>query len=229
MNRQLNLTKNGFAACPCEGKIRAFYASQFESVYVLLHPFIKPHGLDIARFCPETWPCKQEIMHACDPISWQEILSITHLSSLADIDVGLRTLINGLQDVDRNVPAADQLNALLQSHHVLCPGEGELSPLLENRLFAVLKSLGWQQLCLSDEFGIDIKMQRIDDLMADDLVPSHACLFTEDHRILLTTHWDSHCSFLCASKDIIEKILATDPFEGFYCTEDTEVYWGLYA
>ena len=34
----------------------------------------------------------------------------------------------------------------------------------------------------------------------------HGCIFTHDHSILVTTHWDSHFSFLCSSKKNIEEI-----------------------
>lgn len=58
--------------------------------------------------------------------------------------------------------------------------------------------------------------------MEEEKIPYSGCVFTPDHSLLVTTHWDSHCSFLCSSK---EKI---DTFEGFYCTSKTEVFWSLY-
>ena len=81
---------------------------------------------------------------------------------------------------------------------------------------------------MADEFGTERKLTWIEDLIEKDLVPSHGCVFTHDHSLLITTHWDSHCSLLCSSKDIIEKILSVYNFEGFYCSPKTEVYWGLY-
>jgi hypothetical protein len=64
------------------------------------------------------------------------------------------------------------------------------------------------------------------DLIANDLLD--VCNYTEDHQLLFATHWDSHCTFLCSSKKIIDQILKIHPFEGFFCTPNTEVYWGLH-
>ena len=64
-----------FASCPYDEKILPFYEGQFDSVYVLLHPFFKPLKIDIERFCPSKWPTKQEIIDGCEPVSWHEILN----------------------------------------------------------------------------------------------------------------------------------------------------------
>ena len=55
---------------------------------------------------------------------------------------------------------------------------------------------------VADEFGTERKLTWIEDLIEKDLVPSHGCVFTHDHSLLITTHWDSHCSLLCSSKDM---------------------------
>ncbi len=67
---------------------------------------------------------------------------------------------------------------------------------------------------------------QIDYLIANDLLD--VCNYTEDYQLLFATHWDSHCTFLCSSKKIIDQILEIHPFEGFFCTPKTEVYWGLH-
>ena len=83
-------------------------------------------------------------------------------------------------------------------------------------------------LWVGDEFGTERKLHWIEDLILEDDIPGHGCVFTHDHQLLISTHWHSHCSFVCSSNAIIEKILSFDPFEGFYCTPNTEVYWGAY-
>ncbi|MGF1741398.1 DUF2711 domain-containing protein [Vibrio profundum] len=217
-----------FASCPYDEKILPFYEGQFESVYVMLHPFLKPTSLDVERFCPKTWPTKHEILDGCSAISWQEILDLTKLSSLSDIDVGLRTSIRGIKKELSSQEAADNLNSLSEELDIICPTEGHLPPMLENRLFRVIKTLGYDWLWVGDEFGTERKLHWVDDLIKKDEIPSHGCVFTHDHRLLITTHWDSHCSFLCSSRELIEKILSAEPVEGFYCTPKTEVYWGAY-
>ncbi|MBC3808379.1 DUF2711 family protein [Undibacterium seohonense] len=217
-----------FASCPSDGKILDFYKGQFDDVFVLLHPFVRPMDISIDRFCPEHWPTKLEILEHCEPVVWQRILEMTELTCLEQIDVGLRTSIHGLNGEKANELFASSLIELSETTNIIHPTEGQLPPLLENRIFNTIKLLGYEWLWVGDDLGTERKLHWIDDLMSSDEVPSHGCIFTPDHRLLITTHWDSHCSFLCSSKDLIEKILDVDNFEGFYCTENTEVYWGLY-
>ena len=179
------------------------------------------------RFCPSKWPEKHEIINGCDSISWQEILKLSGLNSLSDIDVGLRTSIGGLKKELSNEQFSKKL-AELEDQNIIHPQEGDIPPLLENRLLKTIKKLGHNWLWVGDEFSTERKLHWIDDLVENDEIPSHGCIFAHDHSLLVTTHWDSHCSFLCSSKENIKKILSLESFEGFYCTQKTEVYWGAY-
>ena len=189
---------------------------------------VEESGLDVERFCPETWPKKHEILDGCSAISWQETLGLTKLTSLSDIDVGLRTRIGVLKKDLSSQEAADNLNSFSKELDIIPPTEGDLSPLLENRLFSAIKKLAYNKLWVGDEFGTERKLHWIEDLIEKDEIPSHGCVFTPDHRLLITTHWDSHCSFLCSSRELIEDILSEEAIEGFFCTPKTEVYWGAY-
>lgn len=216
-----------YASCPGDEKILQYYKDQFDSVYILLHPFIKTNQIDLESFCPSRWPSKHDLIKGCEPLTWNKILSITGLKNIAEIDVGLRTRIHGIKEKFANEEFANRLSDLFDEN-IICPPEGDISPLLENKIFSAIKKSGHEWLWVADEFGTERKLTWIDDLVEKDLVPSHGCVFTHDHSLLITTHWDSHCSFLCSSKDIIEKILSVNNFEGFYCSPKTEVYWGLY-
>lgn len=217
-----------FASCPYDEKILDFYKGQFDSVFVLLHPFFYPRKSNIDRVFPEHCPSKLEIIETCESVSWKRIIELTELSSFAQIDVGLRTSIHGLKKEIANEDYASRLIELTEKENIIRPSEGQLPPLLENRIFEAIKVLGHEWLWVGDEFGTERKLHWIDDLIKNDLIPVHGCVFTHDHSLLVTTHWDSHCSFLCSSKETIEKILQLEDFEGFYCTESTEVYWGVY-
>lgn len=51
--------------------------------------------------------------------------------------------------------------------------------------------------------------------------------FTHDNELLVTTHWDSHFSMLCSDKETIERIVKHCDLEGFYCDDQTEIYWSV--
>jgi hypothetical protein len=216
-----------YASCPLEGEILGYYQECFEAVYLMFHPFFRSVSIDDSRFCPEKWPDKLEMLSGCVPMNWQQVLFLTGLGSVREIDVGLRTctlsILQSLCDEDSAQALID-----IQERGVIHPGAGQLSPFLENRLITVLQKLGYDWLWIGDEFCTERKLHWYQDLLNSDILPSGACMFTHDHQILVTTHWDSHCSFLCGSKANIERILKMEAIEGFYCSPKTQVYWGLY-
>lgn len=218
-----------FASCPNEGKVLGYYAGQFESVYVLLSPFMRPTSISMDRFCPENWPTKQELIDGTEPVTWQEILSLTGLDTIDEIDVGLRSSIGGLNAKYLNEDLSGVLRQLTEDEKIIHPQEGDLSPLIENRIYDSLKHLGRDWLWVGDEFCSERKLTWIDDLKQGDEIPWHGCVFTPDKSILVTSHWDSHFSFLCSSQSTIEQIINHNDFEGFFCCTDTEVYWSLHG
>jgi Protein of unknown function (DUF2711) len=220
--------RDKFASCPDDGKILDYYREQFDSVYVLLSPFIKPIDFDIEQYDPKTWDYKYEIIEGCEPVLWQEILKFTKLNNISEIDIGLRTSIGSLKEEFKNKEFSAQLGNVFYDHKILQPTEGYISEFLENRLFSAIKNIGYLSLWVSDEWDSERKLYLIDELIDTDELRVADSLFTPDKNLLITSHWDSHCSFLCANRPTIEKILAFDNFEGFYCTDKTEVYWGLY-
>lgn len=217
-----------YASCPNDGKVLEYYRPHFESVYILFHPFLRLDSIGIESFYGDNWPTKNEIINNCSPISWQDAIELTPLQTQAEIDIGLRTSIGGVKKSLANETAAFELEELTEKREIIHPSEGEIPPLLENRIHESIKSLGYDWLWVGDEFGTERKLRWIDDLIKGDELSKPSCIFTPDNRLLVTTHWDSHCSFLCSSKKNIEKILEFDQFEGFYCTENTEVYWGAH-
>ncbi len=226
MTEKIILEPKKFSDCPGDCEIVLdFYKGYFDSVYVLLHPFFKPGTIDRKLFRPATWPSKHQIISGCTAISWQTVLEKTGMASISEVDVGLKTVIGGLKQEYRNQTLANTLNKLTDENDIIQPQEGDLPPLLENRLFSAIQSLGYQRLWLGDEFGDERKLHWIEDLKDKDEIPSHGNVFTHDHKILIKTHWDSHYSFLCSSKETIERLLSYEKFEGFYCSSDTEVFW----
>ena len=217
-----------FASCPYDRKVLEFYAGQFSDVFVVLHPFLEPKSISLERFRPETWPTKAELVESCVPVTWESVRSGAGFGTIAEVDVALRTSISGLKAESSNEDWAVQLENYLQDANLIAPSEGELPAILEDRLFAAIQTLGEKWLWVGDEFCTERKLEWIEDLKGDNEIPCHGCVFLPDKSLLLTTHWDSHCSFLCGSRDILGRILSADSFEGFFCTENTEVYWGVH-
>lgn len=218
-----------FATCPQDGKVLQYYAGTFEAAYISLHPFIRATSVAKEEFKPATYPSRTSIVENCRPVSWAEIAQRTSLPSLAAVDIGLRTMIRGLKEEFQNLDYACKIEALNETEGILHPLEGCFSDLLHDGILQSIQGLGYEWLWIGDEFCAERKLHWIDDLKGQDDGPtrSHCNAFTPDKRLLWTTHWDSHFSFLCSSRDNLVAIQNASNLEGFFCTPSTEVYWSV--
>jgi hypothetical protein len=221
---------NRFAVCaPADVPILSFYEGVFEAAYVIFHPFIRPVGIDKERFNPNTYPTKAELLAKCQPVKWQEVLELGNLTSVAEIDVGLRTAIHGLKEEFMNHEFEAEIDRIYDEHGIVMPTEGELAELIQNEIFSAIRSLGYESIWIGDEFCTERKLEWIEELYdkGREYFPPHCNYFTPDKRLLVTTHWDSHFSLICSDRASIEKILLQYPIEGFFCDDRTEIYWSL--
>ena len=218
-----------YASCPYDGKILSYYREQFEAVYIVLHPFLRPKSVQIKYpKTEEEWFDDRQILQWFDPVSWTEFLHLSGIDSWQNLDGALRSYIFGILDVKRFQSHTDALICSLEKEKLLPPNEGEIPCTLMSEIRQGLHSLGYKWVWLGDEFCTKRKLEWLDDLETTEKIPCHGCMFTADHEVLLMSHWDSHCTFLCSSKEKINRFLAQVELEGFYCTRQTEVYWGLY-
>jgi len=109
------------ATCPQDGKILDYYVGTFEAVFVLLHPFIKTVSIGKEQFVPPTYPGRLTIVQNCSLVSWEEVASKAGLSSIAAVDIGLRTMILGLKMEFSNQEYADKIESLVESDLIIPP------------------------------------------------------------------------------------------------------------
>ncbi|CEG27081.1 DUF2711 family protein [Bacillus sp. B-jedd] len=219
-----------YAVCASEEMpIKEFYKGVFEEVFIFYHPFIKttPH-------CYETWKSgtylgKNNILEHCEPIYWAEFLKLAAIENVKKLDIGLRTYIGGLNEKFEDKATAKTIQDVCEKNKMIVPSEGFFSEFLINKILYAIKKEGNEWIWCGDEFGSERKLQFIDDLIHDDQSGNQRInLFTHDHEILLTTHWDSHFSLLCSDKETVKKIVNACNLEGFYCTDRTKIYWSIF-
>jgi hypothetical protein len=170
-------------------------------------------------------------VNSCTGIPWSEVLKKTGLPSIASIDIGLRTRIGGLKPEFSNEDYARRLDALTVSDQIICPDEGEFSDILYEDVLSSIQALGYRWVWVGDEFCTERKLHWIDDLksLASNTTTGHKNMFTPDKRLLWTTNWDSHFSFLCSSRANLVTVQEACRLEGFFCTRETEVYWSVHS
>lgn len=210
--------------------IKEFYKNVFEDIFIFFHPFIKPLTIDFALFNPDTYPGKREIVDHCEKISWQEFMGTSRLSNLAEVDIGLRSIIFGLNKKYENRTLAKRIMEVCEVRKIVFPSEGLFPDLVMDNLLRAIKKEGYDWIWCGDEFCTERKLEHMDDVIKDDGTILHRerrNLFTHDQKILVTTHWDSHFSMICGDSQTLNRIVESADLEGFFCDEETEIYWSI--
>jgi len=238
----LSLEQDYRITCPSDGKILEYYEGHFESVYVALHPFVKPssgqrkhegelENLRLNNKDPDyTIPTTAEVFfpvagEQAKLISWKEVISKTNLRNIKNLDIGLKTRISALKPEFQSESFASEIRNYLEQEDVIAPEEGNIPTSLARR---IVTSLGYPRadsLWVSSEFGDELRLEGVGCLEDGIPIPWHGSIFSEDRSFLLTAHWDSFFTLICAGKGWIEQLLSACPLEGFYCSEETEVFW----
>ncbi len=219
-----------FDVCsPADMPIKKFYEGVFEEVFIFFHPFIKPQTIDYNLFRSDTCPTKSEIRDHCEMISWKKLLELSTITSYKHLDIGLRTIILGLNKTFANEEIAKIINDICDQNKIIYPTEGLFPEFIMDKLLQGIKNIGYDWIWRGDEFCTERKLEYICDLIEDVnlLDNEHRNLFTHDNHILLTTHWDSHFSILCSDKMTVKNLVDFCDLEGFYCSDTTEIYWSV--
>lgn len=229
MNARILPSPDLFAVCPYEGSVLSFYEEAFESVFVLLHPFVRPITISAEALRSEDYPDRVTLCQSCEPVSWSEVQQFSGLASLAEVDIALRTQIGGLRAEFANKSLAVKLGDSLRRQGVIVPSEGVFSDLSHDKVLSFIQRCGYEWVWVGDEFCTERKLYWIDDLKKPDSTATqgHCSVFTPDKSMLWTTHWDSHFSFFCGSKEVVAALSVDERFEGFECNAATQVYWSV--
>ncbi|WP_096187349.1 DUF2711 family protein [Evansella halocellulosilytica] len=219
---------NRYAVCASEGvSIKEYYKGVFDEIYIFFHPFIKPVTIDSELFYPETYPDKFQIINNCKIVTWKEFLSLSGMKNYEELDIGLRTGILGLNHKYENKKLEKIIDNVSEKHNLVPPSEGSLPDILINNLLEAIKKEKYDWIWVGDEFDTERKLEYIDDLINQDTLARNN-LFTHDNSILITTHWDSHFSMICSDdKKKVDRIIKTCNLDGFYCDDNTEIYWSV--
>src|SRR5918993_436556 len=98
---------------------------EFETTFVLLHPFLKiKHGSEI-KFDTETWPSKIEILEGTEALAWHYIIEQSGLKDISELDRLLAYLHCDRRIADRK--GWIQLRTFLDQRNII-PAEVDYVP-----------------------------------------------------------------------------------------------------
>ena len=207
------------------------YGGRFESVYVLLHPFIRMPD-EFSWRVTRQYPEDDDILAQGARCAWAEVAAQTGMGACARLNQALLTSIGAVADHLSDYPARDKLQEFLQSSSVWMPVEGRFEPLLHADFLHAFETAGHQQLIYVPEFPQTEPIQPLPlaALQARSFpFPTCGSLVAPDESFLFTVDWDSFFTLFYGPRAFVEKIVRERSLEGFFATPTTEHAWFNYS
>lgn len=207
------------------------YDGQFESVFIMLHPFVRVSPA-LAWSQAHQYPDDATILAHGAKCSWTEIAERTTLKSCARINQALLTSIGSLADHLADPAARDELQNFLESNPVWMPVEGRFEPLLQTDLLQAFVAAGASELVFVPEFPhsdpvVTLAIADLATLQAP--FPTRGTLLAPDRSFLFTVDWDSFFTLFYGRRSFVTRICSALNIEGFFATPNTEHAWFNYS
>jgi Protein of unknown function (DUF2711) len=216
---------------PYDAPLMEAYNGRFESVYVILHPFIRVPK-DLVWKATKQYPSDEQILAAGTKYTWAHVASETGLSTCARLNHALLTSIASIVDDLCDYPARDALLRFVQSESVFMPGEGRFEPLLQMDFLDTFEAAGQKELIFVPEFPAIDPVQRLNvaNLKSRELpFPSRGSLVAPDASFLFTVDWDSFFTLFYGPREFLTEVVRRRNLEGFFATPTTEHFWFNYS
>jgi hypothetical protein len=207
------------------------YGHRFESVYVILHPFVGvPEHL--AWKATKQYPSDEQILNAGANYSWASAAAQTGIRTCDKMNQALLTSIGSLDDEFCDFPASDALQGFLQSSSVWMPSEGRFEPLLQKDFLDAFEAAGQDELVFVPEFPKADPIQRLSAQKLrnrEEAFPARGTLAAPDGSFLFTVDWDSFFTLFYGPLDFVTEVVRRNLLEGFFATPTTEHSWYNYS
>ncbi len=207
------------------------YGGLFDSVFILLHPFVRvPPSL--AWSTTQHYPDDAQILTHGTKCTWSEVAAFTGLNSCARINQALLTFIGSLADHLADPAARDELQRFLEWQSVWMPVEGRFEPLLQSDFLQIFTAAGADELIFVPEFpNTDpyVTLPIADLATRSVRFPTRGTLLAPDHSFLFTVDWDSFFTLFYGRRAFVTRVASALNLEGFFATPNTEHAWYNYS
>jgi hypothetical protein len=207
------------------------YGGLFESVFIILHPFISlPDHL--AWKATKKYPSDEQLLSLGAKCSWASVAAQTGLTTCAKLNQALLTSTGSIATELRDLSAANALRSFLQSAPVWMPVQGRFEPLLQMDFLNAFAAAGQEELIFVPEFPhVDpIQMLNLSRLRSrEEAFPSRGALLAPDESFLFTVDWDSFFTLFYGPRAFVTQVAQQHNLEGFFATPTTEHSWFNYT
>jgi hypothetical protein len=220
-----------FTYPPCDAPLMDAYGGIFESVFVILHPFVGVPE-DLAWKATKNYPSDEAITNRGTKCTWAGVAAQTGLSTCSKLNQALLTSIESIGEELCDYSASSALESFLESESTWMPSEGRFEPLLHADFLDLFAAKGHRELIFVPEFPntdliqpLDIESLRIREIP----FPHHGTLVAPDASFLLTVDWDSFFTLAYGPRAFLDEMARQHNLEGFFATPTTEHFWFNYS
>ena len=216
---------------PYDAPLLEAYGARFDSVYVILHPFVHMPE-EFSWGATHCYPDDGQIVLHGRRQPWSEVARQTGMGACARLNQALLTSIGAIDDYLCDYPARDNLRQFLQSSCVWMPVEGRFEPLLHADFVHAFDAAGHEQLIYVPEFPEKDVIQPFHIAgLRDRTIPFPSCgsIAAPDQSFLFTVDWDSFFTLFYGPRAFVETVVRERNIEGFFATRTTEHAWFNYS
>jgi hypothetical protein len=216
---------------PYDAPLADAYGGCYESVFIILHPFISVPD-NLAWKATKTYPTDEQILSQGTKSSWASVSAQTGLSTCAKLNQALLTSTGSITPELSDSTAATALQRFLQSESVWMPVQGRFEPLLQMDFLAAFAAAGHEELVFVPEFPHTdpIQLLNVPHLKNHkEAFPSRGTLLAPDESFLFTVDWDSFFTLFYGPRAFVTEVARQQNLEGFFATPTTEHSWYNYT
>jgi hypothetical protein len=215
-----------------EAPLLEAYGGRFESVYVVLHPFIRMPD-ELSWRVTHQYPDDDQILSLGAKCAWAEVASQTGMGACARLSQALLTSIGAIADHLTDYGARDKLQKFLQASAVWMPVEGRFEPLLRADFIYAFEATRHDELIYVPEFpqNDDVRSLSLGNFRDHTVLSPPFCgsLVAPDESFLFTMDWDSFFTLFFGPRAFVEEIVRARSLEGFFAAPTTEHAWFNYS
>lgn len=207
------------------------YGGQFESVFVILHPFIRVSEA-LSWTALQRYPDDEQILAEGKKCPWSEVAKLARISSYARMNQALLTSIGSLDDYLADYAGRDAMANIVKTQPAWMPAEGRFEPLLQRDFLAAFEAAGVDELIFVPEFPNSDPVVRltVDELKSAAIpFPTRGTLLAPDQSFLFTVDWDSFFTLFYGPRAFVEQQVRRFGLEGFFATANTDHAWFNYS
>lgn len=212
------------------------YESRFESVFIVLHPFVSVPA-ELSWKATRKYPDDEQITAWGTKYRWSEVAGEIGLSSCARMNQALLSATGAISGDLADVAGCHALQDFLETRPVWMPVEGRFEPLLQQDFLRVFENASFEELIFVPERPESQPVVRLSIAgLKDGSIPFPTCgtLLAPDDSLqdapfLFTVDWDSFFTLFYGPRAFLSEVTRCLGLEGFFAAANTDHAWWNYS